>query len=105
MCGAQLAFKGVGPLPMAAIKRARADLEGAADAEARAHQRRLDALCAASQVHLISLLPWGSIGLSPVAAPLWFEVATERRPGLLWLAAGVACTGWNRPVCKLLWTW
>lgn len=47
--GAQLAFKGVGPLPMAAIKRARADLEGAADAEAREHQRRLDALCAASQ--------------------------------------------------------
>ena len=46
---AQLAFKGVGPLPMAAIKRARADLEGAADAEAREHQRRLDALCAASQ--------------------------------------------------------
>lgn len=51
---AQLAFKGVGPLPMAAIKRARADLEGAADAEAREHQRRLDALCAASQVRRIS---------------------------------------------------
>ncbi|KAK9845237.1 hypothetical protein WJX81_000734 [Elliptochloris bilobata] len=45
----KLAFNGVGPLPMAAIKRARADLEGAADAQAVEHQRRLEALCAASQ--------------------------------------------------------
>ena len=50
MCTAQLAFNGVGPLPMAAIKRARADLEGAADKGASEHQRRLEELCAASQV-------------------------------------------------------
>lgn len=47
--GAQLAFNGVGPLPMAAIKRARADLEGALDSSVAAHQRRLEELCAASQ--------------------------------------------------------
>ncbi len=50
MCTAQLAFNGVGPLPMAAIKRARADLEGAADKGVIEHQRRLEELCAASQV-------------------------------------------------------
>ena len=62
---AQLAFKGVGPLPMAAIKRARADLEGAADAEAREHQRRLDALCAASQARPSSPVSWGALGCLP----------------------------------------
>jgi hypothetical protein len=67
VCTAQLAFNGVGPLPMAAIKRARADLEGAADKGAIEHQRRLEELCAASQV-----LPWAAHAarkeLSPGAA-------------------------------------